>query len=92
MLSAAAVSVNSGNDFELTWTAPEGNTSFQFQESQDPTFASATSTATLSNFSTLSRSFNKTVVSSMTFYFRIRSVNASGESPWSNVVAVTVIP
>jgi FtsP/CotA-like multicopper oxidase with cupredoxin domain len=86
-VSATATSGTTTDSIRVTWLAPSGTvTSYDVQFSTDPTFATNVNTYNNGGTSTLlSRSgFTK----SKTYYIRVRAVNQSGTSGWSNATSV----
>ena len=75
------------NVVTLTWTLPEDAGWYWVQESTDPAFTSA---AGYQNVSSAGYTIpNRTPG---TYYYRVASVNAYGQGPWSNVQSVTIYP
>jgi FtsP/CotA-like multicopper oxidase with cupredoxin domain len=89
-LAGAAVRITgstSNDSVTLTWTDNSNNeTSFQIQRAGNSTFTSFVSTSTVGANVT---SFTQNVSRTYDWYYRVRAINAFGNSPWSNVVFVT---
>jgi FtsP/CotA-like multicopper oxidase with cupredoxin domain len=84
---AFTVARNGGQDLvTLTWTDASNNeASFQVQRATNAAFtAGVNNTTVAANVTTLAQN----VARRTTFYYRVRSVNAVGNSGWSNVVIV----
>jgi fibronectin type 3 domain-containing protein len=88
-LAGAAVRITgstSNDKVTLTWTDNSNNeTSFQIQRASNSTFTSFVSTSTVGVNVT---SFSQNVSRSFNYYYRVRAINAFGNSPWSNFVFV----
>jgi titin len=70
----------------LTWTdLANSETGFQIQRSISPNFTNPTTFNVGANVTT----FNQNVLRAFNFYYRVRAVNAVGNSGWSNVLFVT---
>ena len=96
VITASKNVVASGEEFQLTWNAPEGATSMHLQTCKhDPsnfkmggdgfnnTYSSGLMTSKTKNFS---------VLTATVYCFRVQATGPSGQSAWSNVVKVTVKP
>jgi FtsP/CotA-like multicopper oxidase with cupredoxin domain len=88
-LAGAAVRIT-GNNFQdsvtLTWTDTANNeTGFEIQRSISANFNNASTFTVGANVTT----FNQNVLRTSDYYYRVRAVNAVGNSAWSNVVLVT---
>jgi predicted phage tail protein len=71
----------------LTWTDTANNeTSFEIQRATNATFTQNTSSYTVSANTV---TFQQNVSRTQNFYYRVRAVNAAGNSGWSNVLFVT---
>ena len=67
----------------LTWTDNSNNeTGFHVQRSASPTFTNTSTYTMAANVTTFSQNVSRNV----TYYYRVRSTNATGNSGWSNVV------
>lgn len=75
------------NVVTLTWTPPEDAGWYWVQESTDPAFANA---AGYQNVSSLGYTIPNKIPG--TYYYRVASVNAYGQGPWSNVQSVNIYP
>lgn len=88
-LTGSAVRIP-GNNFQdratLNWTDNANNeTSFQIQRALTPAFIAPTTFTVGANVTTFSQNVSRT----FNYYYRVRAVNAFGNSAWSNVVFVT---
>jgi hypothetical protein len=88
-LAGSAVRIT-GNNLQdratLTWRDNANNeTGFQIQRSTSPNFTNATTYNVGADVTT----FTQNVSRSFNFYYRVRAVNAIGNSAWSNVIYVT---
>jgi uncharacterized repeat protein (TIGR01451 family) len=79
-----------GQTYAITWTAVDGATSYEMQESTDAAFSAPTSTS----LTATSQTFTKNVQSATAFYYRIRVVGSCSQSPgpFSATAPVVVIP
>jgi hypothetical protein len=88
-LTGAAVRIPGSNFLDavtLTWADNSGNeTGFQIQRSFSPNFTNANTYNVGANVTT----FNQNVSRTFNYYYRVRAVNAAGNSAWSNVQFVT---
>jgi PKD repeat protein len=82
----------SGAAYVLTWTSTSPDNTYELQESTDPSFSGAASTAVTGT----TRSTSHTVTSAATWYARVRAVEScqgsSYQSTWSNVAQTVVSP
>ena len=66
-----------------SWTDNSNNeTGFHVQRSTSPTFTNTSTYTMAENVTTFSQNVSRNV----TYYYRVRSTNATGNSGWSNVV------
>ncbi|MBK8899865.1 MAG: hypothetical protein IPM53_01655 [Anaerolineaceae bacterium] len=86
----SATRPNSVNDWQLNWvdSNASGVTGYELQQSQDPTFAT-----NVTNFSLGSTVFSQLIntiqpSANNVYYYRVRSVGAGQNSPWSATVQV----
>ncbi len=88
-LTATAALVGTSDTVTLIWRDNSNNeTSHTLQRSTDGSFGN--NVVTVNNIAANSTTFSQTgVPRGRTFYYRIRAVNGSGASPWSNVASVT---
>jgi len=78
----------------LTWTDNANNeTGFQLQRSTNPLFTNGVSTTTLPTNTTPAPSTATTIQTGVsrltTYYYRLRAINLTGASPWSNTFQIT---
>jgi len=90
-LTAPAAAM-SGQSYSVSWTATSSDNTYEVQESTDPGFAGASTTAVTGT----SRSFSHTVASATTYYYRVRAKIVCGGSPyyssWSSSGQTVVNP
>jgi len=88
-LNGSAVRANGQSDtVTLTWTDNADNeTGFQLQRSTDPNFVNGVSTTSLAANATTTTQTGLT--RGVTYNYRIRAINLTGGSAWSNVFAIT---
>jgi prepilin-type N-terminal cleavage/methylation domain-containing protein len=80
-----AANSTSSSTIDLTWDAVAGAASYIVQQSSNAPFSDVSTIATPTNNSASSNSLS----SNTTYYYRVRAVNASGQSSWSTVVDMT---
>ena len=70
----------------MTWTDNANNeTGFQIQCALTPAFLVPVTFTVGANVTM----FTQNIIRRLTYYYRVRAVNAAGNSGWSNVVRVT---
>jgi len=74
-------------DYTVSWGASSGATSYTLQEAANPSFTSATTA-----YSGAGTSASITGKAAGTYYYRVNASNEYGNSSWSNVQSVTVLP
>lgn len=81
---------STGQTYAVQWTAIEGTTSYELQESSDPTFSNPTSTTSAATFQT----FTKNIQAITTFYYRVRAIGGCSQSagPFSATAPIIIIP
>jgi hypothetical protein len=76
-----------GGNYIVSWSAADMADTYVLQEDSNPNFSNP-----MERFSGLGTSWNATGISPGTYYYRVKASNAWGDSNWSNVHEVTVIP
>ncbi len=74
-------------DYLVDWDDVPNAANYTLQEDDDPAFATPTE-----RYSGASSEFMITGQGSGAWYYRVRATNDAGDSPWSNIQAVTVRP
>jgi prepilin-type N-terminal cleavage/methylation domain-containing protein len=83
-----AAAATSGSTINLTWDAVTGANSYIVQKSTNAPFSDSSTIATPTSNSASSNSLS----TNTTYYYRVRAVNAYGQSNWSTVIsAMTLI-
>jgi hypothetical protein len=82
----SATRPNSANAWTVNWTITGTPTNFELQEAKRPNFQGAASFNLPGG--TLSRAFNPNPSFDNVYYYRIRAVDDSGSSHWSNTIKV----
>ena len=77
-----------GNQVTLNWSDVKYATSYRLEADTDSSFSNAVFEET----DTPSHIFSYNLDSTSTYYYRVKSLGASGSSGWSNVVHVTIEP
>jgi uncharacterized repeat protein (TIGR01451 family) len=81
---------STGQTYTVQWTPIDGTSSYELQESSDPTFTSPTTTT----LAATSQPFTKNVQTATTFYYRVRAIGGCTQSagPFSATAPVIIIP
>jgi uncharacterized repeat protein (TIGR01451 family) len=89
ILSVVSVTTT-GQTYAVQWTASEGVTSYELQESATPDFSVVTSTTLPGT----SQTFTRTVQSPTAFFYRVRAVGgcSAAAGPFSGTASIIVIP
>lgn len=74
-------------DYRVRWSTVSGATSYRLQEDDNASFTSPTQ-----RYAGANTQYQVTGQGAGTWYYRVRASNAAGNSPWSNVESVTVVP
>jgi uncharacterized repeat protein (TIGR01451 family) len=82
--------VTTGLTYTVQWTAVDGATTYQLQESPDGLFNSPSVTTLNTN----SKSFTKVIQTATPFFYRVRAFSACTQSygPFSMTISVVVVP
>ncbi len=81
--------ISSGTAYQVSWAAVDGAQDYVIQEATDAAFTAIVSTHTVA---TTQQQYTHDVAVDTTYYYRVRARRSCGsESPWSNVVDMTVL-
>ena len=81
--------ISSGTAYQVSWGAVDGAQDYVIQEATDAAFTTIVSTHTVA---TTQQQYTHDVAVDTTYYYRVRARRSCGsESPWSNVVDMTVL-
>jgi len=88
-LSDPGSSLPSPATYTVSWSSVSGATSYKIQEATNSSFTSGLQEYTTSSNS---RSFSHTVTTTTTYYYRVVAVDDCGQSGWSNVEDIVIVP
>ena len=87
-LSDPGTTVQSGVTYTVSWSEVTEATSYVLQEATSPDFSGAISYP----LTGASKTFSHTVTTTTTYYYQVAAVNSCGQSVWSNVEDIIVLP
>jgi hypothetical protein len=90
--SDPGVSVGPGDEYTVSWSAVAGAAEYTLQESTDPSFPKATTSAMVVTKRNQSFSHRSRECGGTTYYYRVKARSDCDAGGWSNVVDMTVNP